>query len=180
MLIKNLTKTILISTTILMSTIYSNNANAQDGKTLFNTYCAACHKMDKDLTGPALMGVEERWGNDRAKLVHWVKNSADLIASGDKHANEIFNKYNKLPMTPFESILKDAEINSILDYVKDWKPAAAPTTGTQGAAPAPQNTGFLWFLSIVASVLVVLSISLFFMTCKVKKVAKEKLSNDRF
>ncbi|MCZ2224056.1 MAG: cytochrome c [Chitinophagales bacterium] len=164
-----------------MSTIYSNNANAQDGKTLFNTYCAACHKMDKDLTGPALMGVEERWGNDRAKLVHWVKNSADLIATGDKYANEIFNKWNKLPMTPFESILKDAEINAVLDYIKDWKPPVAATTGTTGAAPAPKNTGFLWFLSIVSVVLVVISLTLYFSMCRLKKTANEKLTtNDRF
>jgi len=145
-----------------MSTTFSNKATAQEGKTIFNTYCAACHKMDKDLTGPALLGVEERWGNDRKKLVAWVKNSANLIASGDKHANEIFAKWNKLPMTPFESILKDAEIDAVLDYIKDWKPAVAATTPGQGEQQPSKFKGLIIFLGIATSILVVMAIFLFF------------------
>ncbi|MBX2932454.1 MAG: cytochrome c [Chitinophagaceae bacterium] len=176
MLIKNLIKTILFSTVIVLSTTYSNKTTAQEGKTIFNTYCAACHKMDKDLTGPALMGVEERWGNDREKLVAWVKNSANLIAAGDKHATEIFNKWNKLPMTPFESILKDAEINAVLDYIKDWKPAVV-TTNTPGEKQATKISNFILFLSILSGVLVILSISLFFKMCKLKKMSNETLND---
>ena len=33
---------------------------AQDGQSLFKTYCASCHKPDADFTGPALKGARER------------------------------------------------------------------------------------------------------------------------
>ena len=46
-----------------------SNSLAQDvdivsGKSLFNTNCAACHKLDKKMTGPALRHVENRLLND--------------------------------------------------------------------------------------------------------------------
>jgi len=33
---------------------------AEEGKTLFDAKCAACHKMDERYVGPALGGVTER------------------------------------------------------------------------------------------------------------------------
>ena len=50
------------------------------GKALFNANCAACHKLDDKMTGPALRGVAER--RDRAWLGKWIKDSKALIASG--------------------------------------------------------------------------------------------------
>ncbi|MFN5930145.1 MAG: c-type cytochrome, partial [Sphingobacteriales bacterium] len=40
---------------------FSAKGFAQDGKAIFQQKCAACHAVDKNLTGPALKGVEERW-----------------------------------------------------------------------------------------------------------------------
>ncbi|MCZ2224059.1 MAG: c-type cytochrome [Chitinophagales bacterium] len=174
MIIRQITKTILLSTIILFSAIYSNKSSAQDGKALFNTYCAACHKMDKDLTGPALMGSEERWGNDRKKLVAWVKNSANVIASGDKYANEIFAKWNKLPMTPFESMLKDAEINAVLDYIKDWKPASAPVATTDNAVKTAPDKNTL-YLGIITLALALAALILLFVKRNLKKLSNETL-----
>ena len=54
--------------------------HAQDGKTLYQGNCASCHAINKQLTGPALAGVETRgpW-TDRANLYKWVKNPAAFI-----------------------------------------------------------------------------------------------------
>src|SRR5205085_12479966 len=53
---------------------------AQEGKTIFQANCATCHAIDKDLTGPALRGVNERgpWTN-RANLIKWVHNPGAFI-----------------------------------------------------------------------------------------------------
>lgn len=53
---------------------------AQDGKAIFSANCATCHALDKQLTGPALRGVEERgpW-NNRANLHKWVHNPGGFI-----------------------------------------------------------------------------------------------------
>ena len=60
---------------LLFSFSLGSNVNAQDGKALFNQKCASCHAIDKNLVGPALKGVEERW-DDKSMLYDWVRNSA--------------------------------------------------------------------------------------------------------
>ena len=41
------------------------------GKSLFNANCAACHKLNKNLVGPALAGVSEKYEKDW--LYTWIK-----------------------------------------------------------------------------------------------------------
>jgi cytochrome c2 len=79
-----------------------NAVAAPDGKALFQANCAACHNPYKDATGPALNGVDSRVPS-KEWLYKWIKNSASLIGSGDKYANDIYNKWNKTAMTAFPS-----------------------------------------------------------------------------
>jgi hypothetical protein len=46
----------------------------------------------------------------------WIKDNKALRASGDKYANELFNKYNKVEMTQFPS-LSEQDIADIIRYV---------------------------------------------------------------
>ena len=64
------------------------------GKALFNSNCAACHKLDAKSTGPALRGVAEK--HDTAWLYKWIHNSSDMIKSGDPAAVKLFNENNKI------------------------------------------------------------------------------------
>ena len=91
--------------------------SADEGKKLFKNYCATCHakNMVADMTGPALAGAQERWGDDEA-LYAWIRNSAALVQTGHPRANEIYNEWNKSLMTAFPS-LTDDEIGSILLYI---------------------------------------------------------------
>ena len=61
------------------------------GKQLYNTNCAACHRLDQKMTGPALRNVEARLydeeGLDREWLNAWIRNSAAVIKSGDTYAS---------------------------------------------------------------------------------------------
>ena len=43
------------------------------GKDLFNSNCAACHKLDAKMTGPALRGISARLTNEW--LYKWIRNS---------------------------------------------------------------------------------------------------------
>ena len=52
------------------------------GKALFLGKCAACHNVFKDMTGPALGGMEERgkWA-DHNELLKWINNPAGYMAA---------------------------------------------------------------------------------------------------
>ncbi|WP_299223932.1 c-type cytochrome [uncultured Psychroserpens sp.] len=103
------------------------------GKTLFNTNCASCHKLDKKMTGPALRNVEarlaEEQGLDREWLNAWIRNSAGMVKSGDAYANKIYNEYNGTAMTAFPQ-LTDQDISDILAYT-----AEPPAEKVDGPVP---------------------------------------------
>jgi mono/diheme cytochrome c family protein len=105
------------------------NSYSQDGAKLFKANCAACHSpTEKTVVGPGLKGVNEKY--DREWLGKWIKNSGDLIASGDAAANEIYKEFNKSIMPP--QAVNDSEIDAILAYVADY----APPVEKGGAADA--------------------------------------------
>ena len=89
------------------------------GKALFEGRCNSCHQIDKNGTGPMLKGAKKRWAdaNEKDLIVEWVINNEALRASKkSKRAIEIYNEYNKSPMTVF-SDLTPKQVNEILDYV---------------------------------------------------------------
>lgn len=120
------------------NTLYAQDGDPVKGKTLFNTNCAACHQLDKKMTGPALRDVESRLastqGLDRAWLTAWIRNSAGVIKSGDAYANQIFNEYKQTAMTAFPQ-LSDQDISDILAYTAE-KPVAPAADATATAATA--------------------------------------------
>jgi cytochrome c551/c552 len=106
----NLLYLFLISAFLFPSFSYS-----QDGKALFQQKCAACHAPHKNLTGPALAGVEARWP-DKDQLYAWINNSQAVIKNGYPYAVQLYNQYNKIQMNAFpELTVKD--IDAILAYV---------------------------------------------------------------
>ena len=93
----------------------AQEANAANGEKLYKSVCAACHKLDKKLIGPALKGITEK--RDQEWLIKWIKDSPGLIKSGDKLAIQVFEENNKLPMTANPQ-LSDQDILDILEYTK--------------------------------------------------------------
>ncbi len=88
------------------------------GKNIFTANCAACHALQKTLTGPALAGVEERgpWTN-RENLVKWVHNPAAFMAS-NAYTKELAAQYNGQLMPSFPQLSRQ-EIAQIFDYIKE-------------------------------------------------------------
>lgn len=169
---RSIAKTFLLSTLIFLSISFGNNAAAQDGKSLFLANCASCHKLDQKLTGPALLGVEERWGGDRKKMHAWIKNSAAFLKTGDKYANDLYNSYGKAAMNSFEGVLDDKQIDVILDYIKDWKPPVAAATSTGSAQEAEGDNTLLF--GILTLILAVVALTLLQVNSNLKKLTDEK------
>ncbi|WP_142784937.1 c-type cytochrome [Changchengzhania lutea] len=140
---RKLSNTILrFSLMILLAFTTSLSAQEGDptkGKSLFNANCAACHKLDKKMTGPALRNVEtrlaEQEGLGRDWLAAWIRNSAAVIASGDAYANKIFKEYGAA-MTAYPSF-SDQDISDILAYTAEEK--AAPVAAADGTGATAQG-----------------------------------------
>ncbi|MCO6148074.1 c-type cytochrome [Flavobacterium sp. NRK1] len=128
------------------------------GKELFNTLCAACHKLDAKSTGPALRGVADR--HDREWIYKWVANSSAMIKAGDPAAVKLFAENNNAVMTPFPQLSK-GDIDNIMAYTSAPAPVATPSAGTavQGAASGGSDTSsnvVLGLLVVVLGVLIVM------------------------
>ncbi|SFQ20706.1 Cytochrome c, mono-and diheme variants [Pseudarcicella hirudinis] len=135
--------------------------NAQDpaeGEQIFKNNCAACHNTNAEtLVGPGLQGVSQRRPIDW--IVKWVHNPQAVIASGDKYANDLYNKFNKAQMTPYPGY-SEAQIKSVVAYIDaQAAPAtpqagAAPAGGTQAAPAAGASNGGMMEYILVALLLV--------------------------
>ena len=146
------------------------NLSAQDGKTLFNTNCAACHAVNKRSTGPALAGVEDRWP-DKTKLHAWVKNSAAFLKTGDVYANNLYNEYNKTAMNLFPG-LSDKDIDAILAYIKSV-PAPGADKPAGSAVPVPEGDNSLLF-GVLTLVLAIVALILLRVNGNLRKLSIER------
>lgn len=140
----------LLATVLFL--ISSSQLVAQDGKALFQTNCASCHNPVKDATGPALKGTMAKVPS-QDWLYAWVRNSAAVIASGDKYANQIYNEWNKTAMTPFPN-LSNEEIDAIFEYVEAYEvPSTAPAGGGAGVEKK-DNTWLYATITVVLALMV--------------------------
>ncbi len=138
----------------------SGSGDAVKGKELFNSNCAACHKLDAKMTGPALRNVGQRL--EMSWMYKWVKNSSALIKAGDPEAVRVSTEFNGAVMTSFPQ-LTNADIDNIIAYTSEPipAPAVAPTAGppgTGGTADAGgiSNTVILGALALVMLMLIVM------------------------
>ncbi|MGH1518729.1 c-type cytochrome [Chryseobacterium sp. JK1] len=155
-------KKTLIAIGLLLSTsasFYGQDGDPKNGEKLFKANCTACHALDKQVVGPPLKGVVERvkteGGVDKDWLHKWIKDNKALRASGDKYANEIFEKFNKTEMQVFPN-LTDKDIDDILAFTtnppapEEKKPEATPATDAAAAAPADKTTTNVVIISLLA------------------------------
>jgi mono/diheme cytochrome c family protein len=141
------------------------------GKELFNSNCAACHKLDAKATGPMLRGIAAK--HDMPWLYKWIHNSSALIKSGDAAAVKVYEENNKAVMTAFPA-LSETDIDDIIAYTSEPKAEApAPVAGT-AVAGATQKGGVSdnIILGALALVMTVLVIMLFLVNNVLRKVAK--------
>ncbi|WP_435254126.1 c-type cytochrome [Tenacibaculum sp. A30] len=155
-----LTKTLVRSLAFFLVFLVSFSAFSQDvdearqkeGKKLFKSLCASCHKLDKKLVGPALAGIEEKRTNEWLKA--WIKDNAALRASGDKDAIAIFEEYNGSSMNAFPQ-LTDQNIDDILYYTTVGELKTAPVAGAEVAGQSQGDQAPQWLVYILAAAIIV-------------------------
>jgi mono/diheme cytochrome c family protein len=104
---------------VTSTTTISSAAQQQEidhpGQKIFKANCTPCHRIRQRLVGPALAGVFER--RDSLWIIKMIRNSSQLIASGDPAAVKLFREYNGTQMTSFTSF-SDEELRNLLEYIK--------------------------------------------------------------
>ena len=84
------------------------------GRTIFEANCTACHAVNQVVVGPALRGIGER--RDSLWIVRMIRNSEQLIASGDSTATKLYREYNQTRMPSYQS-LPDSSIQLMIEYL---------------------------------------------------------------
>jgi mono/diheme cytochrome c family protein len=158
--------------------ILSNSLHAQsveEGEKLYKANCVSCHQMDKKVIGPALRGVNDKYSQEW--LLKWIKNSAELIASGDPDAIAIYEEYNKSPMTAF-TYLSDEEVLSILEYIEVAPEKVAPTAvaGVSGGEVSQSDPKRKYYIQLSLSILLLLIVVALW---KVKNMLKDAANEDK-
>ncbi len=152
----------------------ATGADPVKGKELFNSNCAACHKLDAKATGPMLRNIAAK--HDMAWMYKWIHNSSELIKSGDAAAVKVYEENNKVAMTHFPQ-LSEGDIDNIIAYTSEPKaaPVAAVASGTAGP-PGTEASGSgvsnNVVLGALAVVMLMLIVMLFLVSNVLTKVAK--------
>ncbi len=161
---------------------FSTSLTAQEGdpvkgKTLFNTNCAACHNLDRPMTGPALRYVqarlEEEQGLGRDWLDKWIRNSAGMVKSGDAYAVQIFNEYNGTAMTAFPQ-LSDQDISDILAYTATDPPKKEEVVKEDGGGDDQGGVSNKLILGALAILFALLAVALVLVRQTLNRFAQEK------
>lgn len=158
---------------LLFSFFATEAGAAPDGKALFQANCATCHNPLKDATGPALQGVDKNWPSKEWGY-DWIHNPSGMIASGDKHANEVFAKYKPTVMTAFPQ-LKNEEIDAIIKYVNEYKAPGATAAAGGGAASTTSTDDNAWIYTMATFGMLMLAVILWRVNAGLKRVAAEKV-----
>ena len=161
---------ILITFALSFSSVFSQEADVEAGKKLFNANCAACHKLNKKAVGPALKGVSAKY--DREWLYSWIKNSAAMIKAEDPQAVAVWEEYNKVAMNAFPQ-LSNADIDNILAYTDYIPPAPVATASAQQAVASGSDSALNTDLILAALSLVflLLVVMLFLVQKTLKRIA---------
>lgn len=162
----NIKKIILYTLLVFYSNAYTQEF--EKGKELFNANCAACHNMERKMTGPALKDIAGKMG--REWLQKWIPNSKKLIESGDAEAVRVYAEYNQMAMPSYE-YLKKEELSSIIDYLEGYNKnkteavaaavqIAAPSVGTTPLQKESIPTYLIVILTLTGLVIIIIILAL--------------------
>lgn len=119
-------------TTVLLFLIFimsETTLSAKTGDEIFNSNCMTCHMLsDKSMTGPGLNGLLER--RDPEWVAKWIRNSQELINSGDEEAIAIYEEYNEMMMPAYD--LSDDEMADLIKYIDENGVSSDAVAATDG------------------------------------------------
>jgi len=151
---------------------FSQEVDIAKGKSLFNANCAACHKLNKNLIGPALAGVSAKY--EKEWLYSWIKNSNAMIKSGDERAVAIWEEWNKAAMNAFPQ-LTNMDIDNILAYT-DYVPEPVAVTASNVVTSQVSTAGSVStdIILVVLVIILCVLVSMLFLVNKTLKAIANK------
>ena len=151
-LLKSLTLLLFFSFIVSSYSQDMDEARQKEGRKLFNSLCASCHKLDKKLVGPALGGVEER--RENSWLKSWIKNNAEFQKVNAEAAQAA--QYATSAMNAFPQ-LTDKNIDDILYYTTVGEIKKVPVAGetTIGGNVVSDGGAPSWVIYFLAAAVVV-------------------------
>ncbi len=123
--------------TLLAASVLTTLTAAEDGKTLYKTYCAACHAADGK-------GANNGAFPPLAKSL-WIQGKPDraiqVVLHGLTGEVEVLGKSYNLQMPPQGAMLNDTQIASILTYVRSsWGNQESAVTPAQVTSARKNST----------------------------------------
>ena len=92
--------------------------NATSGKKIFNTNCAACHTLDRIMTGPPLRNVLNRLDHPNKNFVYdFITKEDSLLRVKDTYTIGINQEYNMKFNHNFN--LDKTEFENLMEYFKN-------------------------------------------------------------
>jgi hypothetical protein len=92
-----------------------NDPKASYGEMLFKANCKACHRMDRNLVGPALRNIYDY--RDSLWITKMIVNGNQLVKRKDKIAVDLYKEYNNASHTEFTSF-KNEDVDALMHYLK--------------------------------------------------------------
>jgi mono/diheme cytochrome c family protein len=170
-ILKQTLAAVLIGGLLMVGRLQAQDVSA--GKALFQTNCTSCHAINKQLTGPALAGVQDRWPDQ--KMLHaWIRNNQQVLKAGYPYAVNLYKQFN-VSMNVFANFT-DKDIDNILAYIQsEAGKTAAPAGGggTTAAQPAPANDNSLLF-GILTIILGIVALILLQVNSNLRKLSDDK------
>lgn len=98
-----------------------SDADLELGREVFKKYCGCCHSFDRFVGAPQLVyrdDYEFVFHRRMPNYSYWyIMNSDSLYESGDPWAWKMKTDYPNNKMPSFNSILNDAEVKSVVNYI---------------------------------------------------------------
>jgi cytochrome c551/c552 len=172
---------LLFALVLISTSVITMAAPPEDeGKLIFSSRCAACHNVNKALTGPALAGVDQR--RTMEWIVNFVQSSQTMIKSGDKEALALFEKYNRIPM-PDHRDLTETDVKNIVSFIKasavsadaSAAPFSKPSKLRPAYVPVSFTANMTFFVAFFAAV--VLLIAALLLWVRVKEIERSANGN---
>ncbi|MBC8032564.1 MAG: c-type cytochrome [Chitinophagaceae bacterium] len=175
---------VFLSFFLLLTVLSINKVSfAQDaaaGKVIFQGQCVQCHQVNRNATGPALAGIEERVP-DKKLLYDWIRNNQKVLASGNPYFTNLYNEWNKTPMNVFSG-LSDTDIDNILAYIKAEASkgdaakggAAGGGDGSKEQADKAQSSDNTLLFGILTLILAIIALILLQVNANLRKLSDDK------
>ena len=170
---RSIAQRVALILSILTVLCFDQTVFAQDGKALFQQNCASCHAVHKNLTGPALAGIEERVP-DKKLLYDWIRNNQAVLATGNKYFTDLYAAWNKTAMNLFPN-LSDEEIGAMITYINSVPPPDQGGNKGDGTsvATATESDNSLIF-GVLTLILAIIVLVLLQVNANLKRLSDEK------